>query len=553
MTSICFRDIKNLSHDRGGFLLLVLSIVLTGVASSQTVESYRFVPYVIRTDRSLPVTFEAKITGGPTSVSFEYAGADRPMKDDGTAGDRIAGDGIYTTTFQPNEIVERLTTDDVFRPFIGYCKVLSKKHNIFADVWTPDIPLLEIQQISPTAQATAHVVNMVGEVSGVNFDPRPWTHIFYQHFDDEYDFLNVVLFPSSPRNRYHSGVSNHIQGIGKSLYDNSSSFGSDGALLGISVFPIPGLFDGAERGYIHELGHHWINFLGGTPFETAIPHWPISDVAPGVMGFNIPGSNVGGSFPYVLIPWGGNYRLDPGTQVPAFNDLELYLMGLLGPDSVGTHFVFQDQNQSLSDGAILAGPVTYVSIDSLISLVGPRVPSVATSPKYFHVGTILISDSLLSQEAMSFYDYFAARAGLRYPVRFSSGFLKDVAKPFFVATGGRAELDPRITMTTGGVSLLDTHGSISFRLEDNHPNPFNPTTTIDFQLPDVGWAKLSVFDALGRRVAVLVESELSSGAHTTTWNAESMASGLYFYRLEVVLVDNPSTRFVDVKKMVLIR
>ncbi len=106
-------------------------------------------------------------------------------------------------------------------------------------------------------------------------------------------------------------------------------------MQGISVFPISSFFDGAEASYQHELGHQWINFLNGTPFEIGVPHWPLSSVASGVMGISLAGG-VGGRFPYKLIPEGPNYRLELITGQPVFNDLELYLMSLLPADSVST-------------------------------------------------------------------------------------------------------------------------------------------------------------------------------------------------------------------------
>jgi hypothetical protein len=89
------------------------------------------------------VRFEATVTESPASVAFEYNSVDRPMYDDGTHGDLVAGDGTWTTLFQANEILNKLTTSWVYRPFIGYCKPAgSSRYNIFAEIWTPDIGLV---------------------------------------------------------------------------------------------------------------------------------------------------------------------------------------------------------------------------------------------------------------------------------------------------------------------------------------------------------------------------------------------------------------------------
>jgi hypothetical protein len=70
-----------------------------------------------------------------------------------------------------------------------------------------------------------------------------------------------------------------------------------------------------------------------------------------------------------------------------------------------------------------------------------------------------------------------------------------------------------------------------YTLEQNFPNPFNPTTTINFSLPASGHISLKVFNVLGQEVATLVNGELASGNHEVTFNASKLSSGLYIYRL----------------------
>ena len=78
------------------------------------------------------------------------------------------------------------------------------------------------------------------------------------------------------------------------------------------------------------------------------------------------------------------------------------------------------------------------------------------------------------------------------------------------------------------------------------PNPFNPTTVINYELMDQGYATLKVYDVMGRLVATLVEGELSGGQHTTTWDAKGVPSGVFFYRLTV-------GTFSETRKMVLLK
>lgn len=79
--------------------------------------------------------------------------------------------------------------------------------------------------------------------------------------------------------------------------------------------------------------------------------------------------------------------------------------------------------------------------------------------------------------------------------------------------------------------------SLSFDLSQNHPNPFNPRTTVSFSLDRPGLAALNVYDARGKLVKVLVNENLAAGAHEVTWSGDDqsgrpVASGVYFYRLD---------------------
>ncbi len=68
-------------------------------------------------------------------------------------------------------------------------------------------------------------------------------------------------------------------------------------------------------------------------------------------------------------------------------------------------------------------------------------------------------------------------------------------------------------------------------LSQNWPNPFNPSTSISFSLPQTGQARLEIFDLRGRKVAVLADRPFQAGSHTQEWDAAGLPSGIYFYRL----------------------
>jgi hypothetical protein len=69
-------------------------------------------------------------------------------------------------------------------------------------------------------------------------------------------------------------------------------------------------------------------------------------------------------------------------------------------------------------------------------------------------------------------------------------------------------------------------------LDQNYPNPFNPTTSIRFQLPENDMVRLEVYDMLGQRVALLANGTMSAGSHEVRFDAGSLSSGMYVYRLQ---------------------
>ena len=91
---------------------------------------------------------------------------------------------------------------------------------------------------------------------------------------------------------------------------------------------------------------------------------------------------------------------------------------------------------------------------------------------------------------------------------------------------------------------VDLNGVTSFSLEQNYPNPFNPSTVIAYQLPVTGFVRLKVFDVLGNEVAVLVNENKPAGSYEVNFDAGSLSSGVYIYKLQ-------AGDFVSVKKMLL--
>jgi hypothetical protein len=97
-----------------------------------------------------------------------------------------------------------------------------------------------------------------------------------------------------------------------------------------------------------------------------------------------------------------------------------------------------------------------------------------------------------------------------------------------------------------GVTPISGNVPGSYDLKQNFPNPFNPSTTIRFNIPQTGFVSLKVYDVLGNEVTTLVNEELSANSYEISFNAAGLASGVYFYKLV-------SGDFVNVKKMILVK
>ncbi len=91
-----------------------------------------------------------------------------------------------------------------------------------------------------------------------------------------------------------------------------------------------------------------------------------------------------------------------------------------------------------------------------------------------------------------------------------------------------------------------TGSPANFSLDQNYPNPFNPTTTITYRIPVVSNVRLEIYDILGREVKALVNERQTAGSHYVTFNAGSLPSGVYIYKLQ-------AGNYSNTKKLLLLK
>ncbi len=119
----------------------------------------------------------------------------------------------------------------------------------------------------------------------------------------------------------------------------------------------------------------------------------------------------------------------------------------------------------------------------------------------------------------------------------------------FNGAGWRADITPQVISAVEQPEFAETVES--YALGANYPNPFNPTTTIVYTLPEAGAVSLKVYNIMGQEVRTLIDQQMSAGAHQVRWDGKNdvgqpVTSGVYFYEIRVA-------QFKAMKKMLLIK
>ena len=120
--------------------------------------------------------------------------------------------------------------------------------------------------------------------------------------------------------------------------------------------------------------------------------------------------------------------------------------------------------------------------------------------------------------------------------------IKNLVDHALVSSGEGSQSLPKQFSKESKIEKTPTEYSLSA----NYPNPFNPSTTISFELPEASNVNLVVYDYLGREVTTLVNDYRAIGHFDVTFNANNLASGVYFYKLK-------AGNFTSVKKMMLVK
>ncbi len=304
----------------------------------------------------------------------------------------------------------------------------------------------------------------------------------YSTFNDAFDFIFLVLNePKVPINLDYAGllisVSNKTTGLGASVYDNSSRYGSAGRLKSVMALTAKDYIQYGPS--LHELMHTWGNFGiaaggfdAGGPVKDYRAHW-------GFTGGNTAGQ-IGGFVQSSLVENVGGkanrYRTDPfgqfangGNSVP-YSEFERYLMGMIPVTGVAPFDVFKDITAyDYKTNEFEA--TTRVRYDNarIISELGARSPTSATAQKDFRLLIVVLSDAPLTTLEWTNYDKEAEWFGRPAD---DGTYLYN----FWEATGGKGTMETgKLNNALKGVTMLagDKSGRTHFNLPMSSKAPFN--------------------------------------------------------------------------------
>ncbi|MGH0032867.1 MAG: choice-of-anchor X domain-containing protein [Myxococcota bacterium] len=397
-----------------------------------------------------PPVSEIHIDLGPQVTQGGVAANTTVFRDDGTQGDATAGDGVFTA----DDLALAATPDTVGYWNLGsrdvdYLFPSAPTHAANEDLALafryiqPSVPIPSVTDHAADVRASDYAVSMdrplLEAFPSHRIDTQDLAIRYYELFPDDLDFFLIAHeYGSSLAAGSFSLIRNDVVGTGQPIQDRSGEWGSNGVLRGYaSVYTG---FTPAFWLWNHELLHYWAAHLDAS-LELNTNHWE-AVVRPST-GFGASGPNL--VYDRIESLGGNAYRgVDyPDATQGAFNDLELYLMGLEPDNAVAdpietlTNPVYTGQGAQVCDPVcgdtyeFTADSLTTVSMADITTANGARSPAYPASPTAFEAKLVVAYDRVLTDTELAYYDW----AMREYEKASSSHDLT-----FAAATGNRAVL-----------------------------------------------------------------------------------------------------------------
>lgn len=446
------------------------------------------------------------------------------LKDNGSQGDEKANDQVFTID-QITILNMNMSFPD--HKFFRNADILITKTNGSTETMTTDlafgirtIPVTSelsiIKRINDTIQHTAYVFNIVSKVNPISNEVGK---TYFKYMPDDRDFLmraTTYATPGTSPAADFAGVKNNITGYTTKTspaFDRSALYGSNGKLMGFgNYYYTYGMLPSLS---VHEILHYWCAFVDKSlKLDDGAGHWSTVEW---------PSSGFGSTAWTTKIQkvTDSTFKIGSGNKPTYYNNMELYLMGLLPFDSVPFPIRYL-KNQGVILSFNLDNTVTVkgdgidsVTKEQYLKVMDIRSPGVNASQKIFKTAFVVISDRLLSAKEMTYYDFLVKESESKNQSLASQSFL---GLNFFSAARGKASLDARIA----NVSTSLKH--------ENHKNMTtifpNPATSHLFIASGIKFDRYSIFTSNGTPV--------QTGKLNTTkiiLNNE-YAEGMYFIHLQ---------------------
>lgn len=351
----------------------------------------------------------------------------------------------------------------------------------FVTVWLrlapSNLPVSTVRAITsadesvPTAQYASHVVNIVvpgfGDTQVLNgaqaFEFEAAAQAFYQHFADNYHTLSFIprRSPFWAYAAFNINVKNDVEGVGAALVDDQAAYGSE-TLRSVQLYAAG--FAGQQEATVHQTAHHWgdetdLAGIAGVAGAGRQPesHTPLLHGGATLIGAVLEGTREVERVPSTVVGGDDTYRIVRTRAPVTFHPLQLYRMGFLEPAAVPDVIVFTGQAQfspNTASAPAVGTPVTgerhTVNINQIMAALGSRRgPSFTEWRQAF----VVVSDELISEMEMDYYNFYAQRVAAVTGTRSYEGF-----GSFVEATGHRVRLrtdidtrdpggNPKITQT----------------------------------------------------------------------------------------------------------
>jgi hypothetical protein len=392
------------------------------------------IPGVIRNDGLDTFRVEVNVNGVVSNVTMtvwdmfaaESGLAAITLHDNGLNGDRVAGDGIFTSELirfntnalgdlAPNYEWDTNSPAGVMSYTIGWITIAETNGTQSQFLVGPtvgildrNIPIVPTVQLSSNVLISPHLFNVLGTNLFVQKILRSYVletgelpKKIYSVFPDAFDFF--VYFstyrmeympPSAPDTviGIHQSLQVDFTGTGQAEFNDSSSCGSAGRLLGINALDSYKMTTGLCT---HEILHQWGSYM---------PAFPFSDGEHYVSASNV-GSPLGGSV------WDdngdGSWTLDcaGGTELDPFDQ---YLLGLIGTNAVPPLRVYSSTSNIYCGGVIASNIITTTTIQDIVNIYGQRIPGPTSVRRNFSIGFVAESNRrLLNPIEMTYYEIFA--------------------------------------------------------------------------------------------------------------------------------------------------